>query len=203
MENTQNDVSGISSPNVSEDVNTQTQLPVAPVVTTNVAATHAPGSSTPESNLLAALKEERARRKELEDKLNNLNTTNPTDEVYSDEGKMLAERIRQLEARDKAREDAVALERLQTQYPALKEVSEEFNEFQKDYPRHKLENVAKLFLTEKGLLDTPRKGLEKPTGGPRVPLNLGMTVEEVENLRKNDWRKYQELLRKDQLKIAS
>lgn len=198
-----NDVSGISSPNVSEDVNTQTQLPVAPVVTTNVAATHAPGSSTPESNLLAALKEERARRKELEDKLNNLNTTNPTDEVYSDEGKMLAERIRQLEARDKAREDAVALERLQTQYPALKEVSEEFNEFQKDYPRHKLENVAKLFLTEKGLLDTPRKGLEKPTGGPRVPLNLGMTVEEVENLRKNDWRKYQELLRKDQLKIAS
>ena len=187
------DVHGNSSPVASEGSNTQEGLPAAPVVTSG---NPTPGSQTPESNLLAALKEERAKRKELEDKLNNLTTTAPSDEVYSDEGKLLNDKISSLEAKLESLEYEKTLAQVHSKFPALKELSEEFSEFQKDYPRHKLENVAKLFLSEKGLLEVTRKGLEKPTGGPRVPVNSEMTQEEIENLRKNNYGKYRELLKK-------
>lgn len=188
-----NDVNGNSSPVVSEDLNTQTGLPVAPVVTTSQPT---PGSQTPESNLLAALKEERAKRKELEDKLASINTTTPSDEVYSDEGKLLNDKILSLEAKLESLEEEKVLAQVHSKFPALKELSAEFDEFRKDYPRHKLENVAKLFLSEKGMLEVPRIGLERPTGGPRVPITSEMTSEEITNLRENNYGKYRELLKK-------
>ena len=195
------DVNGVSSPVASEGSITQTQLPEAPVVTSTSPATPVPGSSTPSENLLAALKEERAKRKELEDKLNNLNTTTPSEEVYSEEGRLLAERIAKLEAREKAIEDERENERVTIQFPALKEMSEEFLEFQKDFPRHKLENVAKIFLSEKGLFEPTRKGLEKTTGGPRTPMTSEMTPQEIENLRKTNYKAYKDKLIKGLIKV--
>ena len=198
MEN--NDVTQASSPVVSEDSKTQTQLPEVPVVTPS--AETPPGAKTPPENLYAALAEERRLRKDAEDKLNNLTTTDSSEEVYSDEGRLLKQQIeKQGEIIAKLQEDR-EIERLQTTYPVLKESSEEFKTFLQDYPRHKIDNVAKIFLAEKGLLEPERKGLEKPTGGQRTPMTSGMTNEEVEQLRKTNYRKYKEMLMNDQIKFS-
>ena len=87
--------------------------------------------------------------------------------------------------------------------PILKEKWDEFEEFRSD-PDNKgmnLRTAAKAFLVENGLIDAPRKGLEKSTGGTKVIPSSGMTAQEAENLMKNDFKKYQELIKKGQLKI--
>jgi hypothetical protein len=99
-------------------------------------------------------------------------------------------------------EDEKALDKVYAQFPALKEVAAEFEAYKADYPRHKLENVAKLFLQEKGLLDTPRIGLEQPTGGTRVAPTSGMTADDVKNLRENNWAKYQDMVSKGLINIS-
>lgn len=191
------DVPQASSPAASEDVTTQMGLPVAPVVTTDKPT---PGSQTPESNLLAALKEERAKRKELEDKLNNQTTT--PDEIYSDEGRALKNHITSLEAKIEAIEEEKNLERLYNQYPLLREKASEFNEYREaNHPRAKLESVVKLFLVENGLLEPVRRGLESPTGGPRVPVSDKMTQEDIKNLRETDFRKYSDMLKKGLINV--
>ena len=89
-------------------------------------------------------------------------------------------------------------------HPILKEKWDEFEEFRSD-PENKgmnLRTAAKAYLVENGLIDVPRKGLESPTGGSKVaPASGTMTAQEAENLMKNDFKKYQELIRKGQLKI--
>ena len=89
-------------------------------------------------------------------------------------------------------------------YPILKESWDEFEEFRSSDENKgmNMRTAAKAFLTEKGLLEPIRKGLEKPTGGPRVPISSGMSVEEVKHLRENDFKKYQVMLLKGQIKIA-
>ena len=195
MEN--NDVLPGSSPAASESVTTQVGLPVVPVVTTDKPT---PGSQTPPENLLAALKEEREKRRIaedkallLEDKLNNPTTT-PSNDGYSDEGRLLNDKIKSLE-------DKIETTELQGKYPQLKELSDEFNEFKQDYPRNKMENVAKLFLQEKGLLEPQRKGLEKPTGGTKAPMISEMSHDDIKNLRETNYKKYKDMLVKGLIKI--
>ena len=65
-----------------------------------------------------------------------------------------------------------------------------------------MENVVKLFLSENGLIESPRRGLEKPTGGDRTPPLMGMTSEEVKTLRETNYRKYEDMLMKGQIKIV-
>jgi len=195
MENPLPDVTPESSPAQEQEV-------IAPEVPITPPVTPPKGSQTPSENLYAALAEERRLRKEAEDKLLTFNTSVPTDEVYSDEGKALDARIVALEARNRAVEDERDLERLYNQYPLLKEKANEFNEYRSaEHPRAKIESVAKLFLVENGLLEPKRKGLESPTGGPRTPLTSGMTAEDVKTLRETNFRKYQELLLKGQIKV--
>ena len=201
MENPSNDVSRNSSPVASEGVIPQTQLPEAPVVTSTAEATPVPGSKTPEANLLAALHEERRLRKELEDKLNNINTTTPSDEVYSDEGRLLSNKISSLEAKLEQLEEEKTVAQVHSQFPMLKELSGEFDEFRKEYPRHKMENIAKLFLTEKGLLEPKRKGLENPTGGQRGPAESQMTHDDIRNLRETNYKAYKDKLQKGLIKV--
>jgi hypothetical protein len=189
------DVITESSP-VSTEVNVESpvELPQEPT----------PGSKTPQENLLAALKEERAMRKAEEDKRKALEeevqtlktTTLPDTDVFSDEGKMLKDKITGVEAQIEALREERELERVHNRYPELKDKSAEFDEFRKDYPRHKLENVAKLFLVEHDLTPTqePRKGLEQPSGGSKTPIQTGTSAEEVKTLRETNYRKYMELV---------
>ena len=189
MEN--KDVNQESSPEVSEDLNTQTQTTEEVVAPPKVETPK--GSQTPPENLYAALAEERRLRKEAEDKINSL-TAPQTDEIYSDEGKMLKQQL-------DAITDRLELSDLQNKYPELKGLSSEFNEFRKEYPRHKGENVAKLFLAEKGLITPPRVGLEKPTGGLKVPVSPELTPDQIKDLREKDYRKYTDMVRKGLIKI--
>jgi hypothetical protein len=198
-----NDVTQNPSSAVSEDVTPQTQLPVAPVVT-QVPATQ-PGSKTPPENLYAALAEERRMRQEAEDKLKQLETTDLSEpEVISDEAKILKGQIDTLSVKINQLEDDKVLEKLFVQYPVLKENIDKFNEFRRtEHPRAKIESAAKIYLAENGLLEGRRVGLENPTGGGHAPVSQGMTAEDVANLRKNNHKKYTELLMKGLIKIEA
>ena len=200
MENTL-DVPQGSSPAASEDVQTQPEVAGSPG-TPPVTPTPPVGSQTPPENLYAALAEERRLRKEAEDKLNNLTVPAPSeDEIFSDEGKALKKQLDSVKEQLAHSEEERELERVYAQFPDVKGMSAEFDEFRKDYPRHKLENVAKIFRAEKGLLEGNRKGLERATGGPRTPVTSGMTSDEVADLRKNNFRKYQELLMQGKINV--
>lgn len=203
MEQHSTDVPQGSSPAAS-DVITQTQLPSAPVVT-QTPATQPTGSQTPPENLYAALSEERRKRQEAEDKLKQYETTDLSEpEVISDEAKILKGQIDSLSGVVTQLQEEKVLDGLCVQYPALKETLDEFKNYRlAEHPRAKLESVAKLFLAEKGLLGEKRVGLENPTGGDRAPVNTGMTPAEVEHLRKTNWKKYQELLAKGQIKMEN
>jgi hypothetical protein len=86
-------------------------------------------------------------------------------------------------------------------YPSLKDIRPEFDEYRKKYPLVELESIARLFLSENGMLNQKRKGLERPTGGDKTPVVSGMTSQEAESLRKNSGKKYRDMLKKGQIKI--
>ena len=193
----------VSEGAVREDVSTQGQEGAVPEATPPQPVQA--GEKTDPALLLKSLQEEREKRRLLEEELNNLKASAPpeTDDVLSDEGRVLHKRIEELGTEIRTLRDNQELDAIVSKYPALKEVLDDFNDFRKDYPRHNTENVAKLFLVEKGLMEAPvRKGLEKQTGGPRTPVSSGMSAQDVENLRKSDFRKYTELLKSGQLKIS-
>ena len=167
-----------------------------------------PGSKTEPTELLKSLQDERLKRKVLEDKmqlieeeLNTFKSSVQSDDVFSDEGKALKTHIDTLKGEISSLREERELDKIYSQFPDLKDLKQDFEEYRVDYPRHKLENVAKLFLSEKGLISTQRKGLEKPTGGDRTPMKMGMSNDEVKNLRLNDPKKYREMLKKDQIKF--
>lgn len=190
-----------ANPVVSEDPQTQVQPPVVTEDTTPAAAVPAPAQGIPYDQYHKVLREKKA----LEDELALRSSAPPVptgDEPFSDEGKLIVEKyVTPLQQTVVSLQDELALKDVQAQFPMLKELSGEFDEFRKDYPRHKLANVAKLFLSEKGLIDTPRQGLEKPTGGDRTPPSTGMTSEEIKTLRTTNWPKYQDMLRKGLIKV--
>lgn len=168
-----------------------------------------PGDKTDPNLLLKSLKEEREKRQELEERLKKLEETSipaeePEEEYQSDEAKMLKKELAGLKGELSSMRTEQTLKDLYGQFPALKDKSDEFNEFRKDYPHNKLENVAKLFLAEEGLLETipQRKGLEKPSGGSKTPApQEGYTVEEAKNLRENQPKLWEKLVRENRLKI--
>jgi hypothetical protein len=185
-----------------EDVNLQDPQSTDPA-TPEENPVEVPGSKTDSALLLKALQEERAKRKELEAELA-LKTTTSDDEDFSDEGKFLKQQIddqnKKIDSllQDKTRDSIVS------EYPLLKEKWHEFETFSQD-PENQgmsLKTAAKAFMIENGLLETkPRLGLEKSTGGPRVPVNQDMTVEDIKKLRETNFRKYTEMLEKGQIKI--
>ena len=125
-------------------------------------------------------------------------------DVFSDEGKALKgeisslnEKLRDIERKDARRE-------IEAEYPVLKDKREDFDAFLEDEENKRLsvKKAAKLFLAEKNLLtfEPPeRKGLEKPTGGGVTPPEPKLSNEEIEHLRKNDWRKFEKLLREGKI----
>lgn len=166
------------------------------------------GAKTPEPNLYAALEEERRlrkeselRAKEAEAALAHKEVAVQAEDIYSDEGKVLKNQIGQLESKLDSIQRERELDGIYAAYPVLKDKASEFEEFQKDYPRHKLVNTAKIFLAERDLLgqSQPRMGLERPTAGPKDTQPSGMSVEDVSNLRSTNYRKYLELLQTGKL----
>ena len=164
----------------------------------------APGAKTDSELLLKSLQDEREKRRQaeerqktMEEELLTLKSSLPSDEVFSDEGKAILKRLEAQEQRFAQLEEEKNLEKLYNQYPVLRESADKFLEYrQQEHSRAKLESVAKLFLSENGLLEPTRKGLEKPTGGIREPVPQGMTQEDIKKLRETDYRKYTDMIKK-------
>mgnify|MGYP001577892997 CR=1 FL=1 len=183
-------------PVIEEPAPTEAVAEVAPEVAK-------PGEKTDPALLLESLQKERDKRKALEAELEAERLKNqPTGEVFSDEGKVLDSKIARLEAEINATKEEKLLSGVQTTYPVLKDKSEEFQQFLSDNKGMKLETAAKAFLIENDLLEAPkpRKGLETASGGGRTPVTTGMTPEEIDNLRVNNYNEYARRIRAGTLK---
>lgn len=172
---------------MNDDVKDTTMSQVEEVTTEIVTE---PGEKTDPALLLKSLHEEREiiKLKEeenvrLKEELQTLQ--NQPTEAFSDEGKMLQGQIVSLK-------EEIALKDAREQYPALKDKASEFEQFRKDYPGVDMGKVAKLFLAENDMLEVsiPRKGLERSSGGVRVPTPQGWTPEAIDELRVNNFRAY-------------
>ena len=92
-------------------------------------------------------------------------------------------------------------------YPELQEQEMEFREFCGD--EEPSEHLVKSFLFEKAeeigarkeAEKKEREGLEKGTGGEKTPPAPGMSLADIERLRKSNPKEYQRLLREKRIKI--
>ena len=160
------------------------------------------GDKTPPNLLLASLQEEREKRKELEDRIALLESSTSSD-VFSDEGKALQGEIKTLKSElSEIRADNTKKDVLMS-YPVIKEKWEEFETFRAD-PENKgmnLRTAARAFLLDNGLLEPTRKGLEKPTGGQRIPVSQDISAEDIKTLRETNFKKYSDMLEKGLIKV--
>lgn len=192
----QKDVTPGSSPEAEQKIENATAPATVDDTGANVQTPpEAPGGKTPPDRLYAALQEERRLRQEAEDKLKTMSSAPAEPEIYSDEGKVLHQKITSLQDTIRSLQEEKELERLQAQNPVLRDKAEDFQRFKAAHPGYKSEDVAKLFIVEQGLSAEPaRKGLERRTSGTKVPVADGYTAEEVANLRKTNFKKYTELI---------
>lgn len=164
-----------------------------------------PGEKTDPAILLKQLQVEREKRRLAEEKINLIETsqTNSENDVWSDEGKALNEKISNMNKELVNLKKESAKKDLLISNPTLKEHLSDFEDYLEE-PENKgmnLRTAAKAFMIEKGLADAPqRKGLEKPTGGDKTPATTGtMTAADVKTLRETNYKKYIEMLSKGQL----
>lgn len=148
-----------------------------------------------------ALEEEREKRKELEEKLALASApSEPEEEVFSDEGKVLRKEIGFLKERLYVNERKEARREAEAEFPVLRERVDDFDAFLEDdeVKRLSLKKAAKLFLAENNLLapEPPaRPSLEKPSGGGQASPEHKFTNEQIEDLMKNNYPKYEALVR--------
>ena len=194
-------------------INQQPQEGKTPQVNKEEGLPPVPAGSKKDSELLLkSLQEEREKRrmdaerfKMLEEEMETLKTSavSEENETFSDEGKVLEGKINSLKSElSEIKQDFVKKELIIT-HPILKEKWEEFEEFRTN-PENKgmnMKTAAKAFLIENEVLEKPRLGLEKPTGGSRTPSVSGMTADEIKNLRQTDFKRYQQLLREGKLEL--
>lgn len=190
----------------STDVNQNSvQVPVVDpqtIVSTEDANKPAPGDKTESALLLKSLQEEREKRRQLEEENEQLKSSTLT-EGESDEGKAILSEVKKLQIelaevkQDKNKAEIISAN------PILKDKWTEFEEFRTN-PDNKgmnLKTAAKAYLIENGLFDKPRTGLEKPTGGTKQPLTTNLTNDQIADLRKNNFRQYQDMLMKGLIKV--
>lgn len=175
-----------------------------PVVTEPTIAepvvTPQPGEKTDSALLLKSLQETRAKLKEKDDLIAQLQA--PQGEVVSDEGRVILTRVETLERELNLNKNQAILTTLQSKYPALKDKSSEFDDYLLNNPGVSMDMAAKAFLVDNDLFTSqPRKGLEKSTGGTRAPQKVGLSIEEIDDLRVNNYRKYSDMVRKGEIKF--
>lgn len=138
---------------------------------------------------------------EAESRLQAIEESDPNNS--SAEGVVLKAQIAGLKTQMSEISGELAKKDIVISHPVLKDKWEEFEIFRTD-PENSgmnLKTAAKSFLVENGLLDIPRKGLEKPTGGARIPVSSKMSSEEVKTLRETNFKKYTEMLEKGMLEV--
>ena len=186
----------------------ESELPEAPKVETPAPVIVDANSDLTEKNkqLFERAKKAETAEKELKERVKELeNQQVPSDSfVYGNEDKT-AQEVSDLTRRLDEIEDKQELDALYAKFPVIKDKLEEFNTFRQDYPRHKLENIAKLFLAENDLLEAPpaREGLEKPTSGARVaPTSKKMSVDDVRRLRETNYEEYRKMVKEGRIDLS-
>jgi hypothetical protein len=97
-------------------------------------------------------------------------------------------------------EERAQLDTVYTQYPQLKDKASEFNEFRAEYQGVSMDKVAKLFMSEHELGETPkRKGLERAGGGTRKVPVQGLATDDLTRLRTTNHREYVKLIKSGKL----
>lgn len=186
-----------TEPVVSEDP--QTPAPEAAVIETEPQPQAEAPTKPPKGYVsIEALHEERRMRKEAQEKLKSLSSVSapdtsdePEQEEPEEVDDSLAERVKRLEK-----------DNLYLRHPELKDKQDEFEAFLQENPEYPLESAAKVFKAENGLYPTTpaRQGLERPTGGPKTAPRMGLTPDQIKDLRENYPRKYAEMIRSGKLK---
>jgi len=171
------------------------------------------GDKTPPNLLLEAKQIEAEKRRMAEEKVKILeeklkavtsNENTFTDDDFSEEGKLFKKDISEVKSEVQKIKEEGEKQKVFATYPVLMEKVDEFEEY-----RSKTENygmpimtAAKAFLAENDMLESPRKGLEKTTGGDKATPLQGMTTDEVKSLRENNYNEYKRLLTEDKIKIV-
>lgn len=165
-----------------------------------------PGSKTDSALLLQSLKDTRAKLKDSEEKLRLATLSPASPDINTEEGKALQLQIDEAKARISELTQQGAVKDLYLEFPVLKEKSADFEKYLVD-PENagmSLKTSARAFLVENGLAGARRPGLEKPTGGDRLPPpSTAMTVDEIRILRETNFKKYVELLNKGLIKVPN
>lgn len=145
-------------------------------------------------------------KKALEKENESLKTTTlPTDdEIMSDEGRLLKRELESFKTELGELKQENTKKDVMIAHPELKEKWSDFEEFRllPDNKGMNMRTAAKAFLIEKDMVEPKRVGLEKQTGGPRTPAPIGMTQEQVKDLRENNFEKYRQMVKDDQIKLA-
>src|SRR3990167_6704403 len=100
-----------------------------------------------------ALEEERTKRKDLEEQLANVLAPSESEEVYSDEGKILKNEIKGLHDSLRAIERKEGRREAESEFPILRERKDDFDAFLEDEENKRLSirKAATLFLAESNL----------------------------------------------------
>jgi len=140
------------------------------------------------------------RAKKAENEVKELREQLESNQVLSEyeEGDTLKEDVSELKQKLEAAD-------IKEAYPELKDSWSDFDTFRQedDNKAMPMRTAAKAFMAEKGLLEPRRKGLETPTGGKGEAYSSSMSTEQLQELRINDGRKYQEMIEKGQVKFDS
>ncbi len=182
------------TPKTPEEVNFEREQ-----ITANGDTPIVPGSQTDSALLLTKLQDERKKRRDLEDEIQTLKGAPPAPASTQPAPTDLATLSAEIETlkKDGVRKD------LFLEFPLLKERSADFDKYVSD-PENagmSLKTATKAFMVENGLGAPRRPGLEKPTGGDRVPPSTGMTVDDIRILRETNYKKYIDMLQKGLIKI--
>ena len=145
------------------------------------------------------LKKAEADKKELQDRIALLEST-----TYTGDDADVNAKLAELNAKVNRIEEDKQVDSALAKFPILADKKAEFDEFRKEYPGTKIENVAKIFLAENDLLEEPakRKGLER--GGTRkvAPETGKMSADDVKRLRTENGREYLKLVREGKINLA-
>jgi hypothetical protein len=156
---------------------------------------------TPSNELLAALKEEREKRRDLERELSELKGSKdrslPEGDM-SDEGLALKQQIDELQKTINQMKLREELSQVLVSYPQLKDKQSEFEAYRAGKPEYDLKDAALLFITENNLTEVKpsRKGLERPSGGSKTPNNTGqISAADVDRIRSTQPRLFIQMVR--------
>lgn len=113
-------------------------------------------------------------------------------------------RVEALEHTVQGLSETLALAEVLKTFPVIVGKEADFEAYRKDPANAgmSLATAAKAFVTDKGLIETRRPGLEAPTGGGHAPIPSGkLTPEQAAAFRTNNYKAYREALKRGDIQI--